>query len=327
MNTKMKVHHEVIEPDFSYFKAPVSMITKPFRQIKLQDTYRMITSECIKNETLKLRQITDKQKNREYKAANFPFVTFSGTFSQRKEAFLVKHSGFMVLDFDDLKYVNAVKFNLLTDKFLETQLLFVSPNGNGLKWVIKIDINKELSHGDWFDAVCNYISSTYEIEVDKSGRDVCRVCFLSYDPEACVNPRYVGPGKLNSDFWFTREEFNPHLWLKQKLQRGRSASYRIPKSNTLIQRDVETVLRRIENCQGDLTSDYADWVKLGFAFADEFGEAGRDYFHRVSQFFPRYNPGGCDRQFDICLKSDKGGITIRTFFGMAKDFGVNIRVR
>jgi hypothetical protein len=224
--------------------------------------------------------------------------------------------------------MGKVKFQLLKDKYLETQLLFTSPNGNGLKWIVPVNVSGEFSHGEYFDAIRNYIKKNYEIEVDKSGRDVVRVCFISYDPDAFLHPRH---GKMNKLFpgevyQVERKSFNPSKWLeKQEAKRDFTP---VPLSNSLtkIQYDVEVVLRRIENYQLDLTMNYEDWVRLGFAFADEFGETGRNYFHRISRFYPDYDFTGTDKQFDKCLQGHKSGITIRTFFQAAKDSGVNIRV-
>lgn len=131
---------------------------------------------------------------------------------------------------------------------------------------------------------------------------------------------------FNPEIWFERKAFNPGDWLNNHRQRNQAEPVPGPKSSTQIQHEVEVILRRIENSRIDLTCNYSDWLKLGFAFADEFHETGRDYFHRVSCFYSGYNPAGCNRQFDKCLKRGKSGVTIKSFFQAAKDAGVNIRV-
>ena len=91
--------------------------------------------------------------------------------------------------------------------------------------------------------------------------------------------------------------------------------------------DVEQVLMQIESQQLDLTSGYADWRNTGFAFADEFGESGRDLFHRVSRFYPEYKSTECDKQFDACIKAKGHGVTIKTIFYLAKQAGIEISNR
>jgi len=69
-------------------------------------------------------------------------------------------------------------------------MLFVSPSGNGLKWIISID-TRRMSHSNYFAAVANYIQQTYGVEVNKSGRDISRTCFLPHDPQVYINPRLL----------------------------------------------------------------------------------------------------------------------------------------
>jgi len=178
------------QPQFSYFNEPVKNVN-PLKAITFADVYRALTGDFLKERTLQLRLIADKVKNREFKATFLPYVTFSGTFSKRNEEALIKHSGLIALDFDHIENVYTLKEKLLVDPFLATELLFISPNGNGLKWVVKIDISGKYSHSELFRALFNYIKNTYEIEVDKNCKDVSRATYLCYDPEAYINPKYL----------------------------------------------------------------------------------------------------------------------------------------
>jgi hypothetical protein len=90
--------------------------------------------------------------------------------------------------------------------------------------------------------------------------------------------------------------------------------------------DIEQIIQQIESHQIDITTAYSDWRNVGFAFADEFSEAGREYFHRISRFYPDYSATDCDRQFDNCLKAKGQGISLKTFFYHAKQSGINISI-
>jgi hypothetical protein len=178
------------QPQFSYYNEPVKNVV-PIKAITFADVYRALTSNFLKERTNQLRLIADKAKNRQYKATYFPYVTFSGMFQKRNEKALIQHSGLIALDFDHVKEVNTLKEKLLIDNYLKTELLFTSPNGNGLKWIVKIDISGKYSHSQLFQALFNYIKNTYEIEIDKACKDVSRATFLCYDPEAFINPKYL----------------------------------------------------------------------------------------------------------------------------------------
>lgn len=116
--------------------------------------------------------------------------------------------------------------------------------------------------------------------------------------------------------------FNPNDWtdVKPATQPGNS-----DKSDMSdICRDVEMVVGRIENSGKDITSDYNNWLNIGFGFADSLGEYGRSLFHRVSRFYPSYDEKTVNDQYSVCLKSKRSGVTIKTFFQLAKEAGIDI---
>ena len=163
--------------------------TVPHKTATLFQIYNAITGDFYKERTDKLRSITDPRQARQFKANNFDYCTFSGVFTSRNDKKIVQHSGLMAVDFDHLPNLEEVRQSLLVDEYFDTQLLFVSPSGDGLKWIIPIDTTTT-PHGEYFAAVANYIHQTYGIEVDKSGRDISRACFLPHDPQAFINPIY-----------------------------------------------------------------------------------------------------------------------------------------
>lgn len=179
----------ILIPQISFFKAPVQNVV-PAATIDLKEVYELIISQNYKQKSFTLRNLEDKATARTYKAQPFDYVTFSGTFSKRADKNLLKHSGLLTLDFDDLKEIEETKAKLLVDEYFETELLFVSPSGNGLKWIIPIDIKTD-THLNYFLAISNYIKQTYHLAVDPSGKDVSRPCFLGHDPNVYLNPKYL----------------------------------------------------------------------------------------------------------------------------------------
>jgi len=182
-------------PKFSYFKRPVSNIF-PDKTVSLVNVYSWIRSGKFRKITKKLRSLQKKKETRNFKAVSFDYVTFSGTFTKRTDKELQEHSGLLTIDFDHITDLAALKQHLLEDEYFETELLFVSPSGDGLKWIIPIDIS-EFSHQEYFRAVSAYIQQTYQIEIDQSGKDISRACFLPYDPVAHINPKYLNNLKFD----------------------------------------------------------------------------------------------------------------------------------
>lgn len=174
---------------FSFFSLPISN-TKPSKVFTLLDAYNYIVGHQATHSTNSLRAIADKTYARQYKARNFNYCTFSGTFNKRSDDGLIHHSGLLCLDFDHLNNIEDVKDILIHDEYFETQLLFVSPSGDGLKWIVEIDTT-EASHQDWFDSISNYLSHTYSLVADPQCRNISRACFLPHDPHCIINPKFL----------------------------------------------------------------------------------------------------------------------------------------
>jgi len=112
-------------------------------------------------------------------------IMFNGTFSERKDDGLIKHSGLCVLDFDkypDAKTLKAERKRLMDCPYV--YMMFTSPSGNGLKVVIRTPESTKFEHKRRFEAYKEYINSDY---FDVANSNVSRVCFESYDPEAYLN--------------------------------------------------------------------------------------------------------------------------------------------
>lgn len=91
-----------------------------------------------------------------------------------------------------------------------------------------------------------------------------------------------------------------------------------------IEWDIEKVTLEIEATRTDITDTYQNWIQIGFGLANELGEMGRSYFHRISRYYPKYSYAATDKQYDSCVKGGSGKTTIKTFFFLAKQAGIDI---
>lgn len=97
-----------------------------------------------------------------------------------------------------------------------------------------------------------------------------------------------------------------------------------PHSSGDITSRVESLIDFLRASHTDITSNYGDWLKVGFALAGEFGESGRSYFHDISSLYSGYNQQESDNKYNECLKSDNGRTDISTLFYLAKAHGVTL---
>lgn len=124
--------------------------------------------------------------------------------------------------------------------------------------------------------------------------------------------------------------FNPEAW--QAPDEKPEATKATPQpaqqsSNGDVASDVDIVLQRAEVNGTDIAPDYEQWRDAGFGLASQFGEAGREYFLRMSKLHPGCTDAAANDQFNKCLNGHGSGITIRSFFDLARKAGIDIRTR
>jgi len=228
-----------------------------------------------------------------------PCISTSGTFSQRGNDYLLNHSNLIAIDFDHLSDLGDTFNNLINDNY--TFALFRSISGDGLCCIVKIDGKRHL---DAFNGLEKYYYQNYGIEADRACKDVSRPRYLSYDPDLFLNE--------DSDI------FKQYPKKETKQQQKKFSSFQ---HGNHYQSKFELVLSRINQ---DITSNYEDWIKIGFAIASEYGEAGLDYFKQISQYHPDYDEYKTERKYRSLLSDRANGITISSFYYLCQLNGIDI---
>jgi len=172
----------MVEKEVSYYEAfGLSGQSK-----NLLDVLSEIKTEAFKVRIDELRSLKNDAKLFEENKKKLPHFTFSGQFSpSRKMADLVKYNPVMILDIDHV----GDKAQIIRDqasKIGYTWSAFISPSGEGVKIVIKTASNID-THEAFYVQLADYYAAKLSVEVDRSGKDITRVCFVSYDPDLYLN--------------------------------------------------------------------------------------------------------------------------------------------
>ena len=118
---------------------------------------------------------------------SLPAFTPSATFKGgRKMEFLTHYNALVVLDIDKITPEKLAECKSILNSSEYVFAYFVSPSGNGLKIFVKVDSGKD-EHKDAFLVLQKYFEELLQVEIDKSGKDITRLCFCSFDPELFVN--------------------------------------------------------------------------------------------------------------------------------------------
>jgi VirE N-terminal domain len=134
-------------------------------------------------EEIRLEQ--DKETQDKMKVA-LPGVLFSGKFSERKNEAIIRHSGLLCADLDNLNgELQNAREKLVGS--LHTWGLFTSTRGEGLKAVFRVPADVSKHKASW-RATEKLVKDLTGIQIDEACKDPARLCFVSDDPDAYYNP-------------------------------------------------------------------------------------------------------------------------------------------
>ncbi|MFV0177770.1 DUF5906 domain-containing protein, partial [Empedobacter falsenii] len=143
-----------------------------------------------KSQILYLRKSLEQGKMEPYEKAKKSLLAFtpSATFKGgRKLDYLQYYNQIIVLDIDKVEKNKLAEIKQKATELSTTLVAFISPSNNGLKLFIKVSTNQD-EHKNTYNMVKEFYEKELEIEIDKSGKDITRLCFYSYDPEIYFNP-------------------------------------------------------------------------------------------------------------------------------------------
>lgn len=287
-------------PNISYFEDFYS-IENP-DNIPLDVFLSFVKDGTYQDPIFHLRSEKDKKKRNKIKE-HLPGVTFSGLFSCRKDDGLIEHSGFICIDVDDLEDVESTKQLLIggdqPDKFIYS--CFYSTSGTGLRILFRIKPEK---HRESYYGISAYLMRNYGLITDPQSMVPSRSFCITYDPDLYLASHHV-------PIWTE--------YPKEKKLSKKDLNFVYDEG------DFKSILNQILDRKLNICEEYQDYLKVGFALSNKFGEAGREYFHSICQFSEKYTYRKVDRQYDYCLRSQGLRIAaISTFYWYAKNAGVQV---
>ena len=131
------------------------------------------------------------EQQKQFKQNSLPGIVWQGRFTQRNSDNIVRHSGLVCLDFDKMPPEDLQHYRDILVGDPHTHILFKSPRLNGLKVIVRIPPDID-AHREYMAGLRARYASKYYDHFD----DICRLCFVSYDPDIYYNP--------NSEVWTTK---------------------------------------------------------------------------------------------------------------------------
>ncbi len=166
---------------------------------------------------------------------------------------------------------------------------------------------------------------------DYSCCDKSRACFLvpseyvKYETEDYYSrgvPPYLPLSVSDREMMDEWREEERRIHQQQIAERQKNAPRFVTGDDTTDQEKLLELIDIIEKAQVDLTALYDDWIKIGFLISNYFGIGGESLFHRVSQFYPRYDYNEASRKYDNLARTSRQEIWIGTLIMYAQNEGV-----
>ncbi|WP_167356202.1 BT4734/BF3469 family protein [Chryseobacterium jejuense] len=306
--------------------------------ITLHDIFEEIKSDKARLFTLELNDLY-KSGSELYsiKKKNLPVVTFCALFKEnnRKKEGIIKYNNILVIDIDklDTQTIESIKEILDNDNFIIAN--WVSPSGAGLKGIIKLKFNDvqlnneniDFHHKRAFKKVSAYFLEKYNIELDKSGSDYTRLCFISCDENITIKNSYF-EFEINQDEYLElisqsasriKININKNLGATNKFALHNA----IGKNSPSNKREILKIINYLKREKRSITHSYDEWLRVAFGISNTFTfDLARKYFIELSKLDEmKFNESECLILLQDCYYNSKETINFSTIVHLAKEKG------
>ena len=237
----------------------------------------------------------------------------------RKKENVIGYGNVIIFDIDDGYTIEEVK-NLLSG--VKHLIVTTSSHQKQKKEKSPCDRFRILLQSDKvINSKCD--AETYR-EIMISTLDLLGIDINKVDTACLGADRFYKPSQIQQH-WYGRGELIPMLQMttiatdrikvrrETKLKRREARKIRTPKHFTYEQIDIEKVISALNQINPDL--EYENWIKIGMALKNEFGEEGFDLWDRWSSQGEKYEPVSMQKKWN----SFGGlGLSIATVFYIAK---------
>ena len=272
-----------------------------------------------------------------------PGVTFCGSFNKaRKKEYIESYNNLIVIDIDklDAKEFQRIKDILKNDDYVFTY--WVSPSENGIKGLIYLSYQYNISeegidkaHKCAFQQITSYFKDKYSIDLDISGSDTTRLCFLSYDPNLVFKTKIV-PFEVNESVApisvQNNSAYQPNNNKKQeiKLQYLNSKDILNNPKGKNAQRDKKMMVKIIKYLSSiniSITDSYESWYRVAYAIASSFTHnLGEKYYLSLCKLDGiKHDETQSKNMLLYCYQNNKGIITFNTIVFLAQSKGFKIK--
>ena len=203
-----------------------------------------------------------------------------------------------------------------------------------------IKTNAEMGlHKAYFSSISGYFKKKYDVEIDRSGSDITRLCFTSWDPDLFLNE--------NSEIYkITRSQIPRDMPERKKDSGAKKATSTSEKviqikkyeryklfdtygKNTRVSREqMAKVIKFLSKNVLSITFSYENWIKVSYAIANSFSfDLGEKYFITLCRLDREKHSEYKSKEllrYSYINKRDKG-VRFGSIIFLAKKVGFKVR--
>ncbi len=180
---------------------------KSYQIVTLFEALNIIRKVAYEKQIENIRRLLSNGNICSYRAKKkqLPAYIFTGIAQGNGYKFDISgYTSLIIIDIDKLSDIHFVKSQLMLDWHVVS--VWKSPSGKGLKVLFYIEYMEAVSPENiWivheycaFPQIVAYLHEKYGIQVDKTGADITRLCFVSSDSDIHLKKQFE-PFKVNID--------------------------------------------------------------------------------------------------------------------------------
>lgn len=301
----------------------------------IKEVLSLIKDGKFQKEVLTLRQFLERDENEKYDTFKklLPGVTFSGTFfNQRRKEALINYNRILVIDIDKLSQEELLRIKGILFSDPHVFAYWESPSKNGIKGLLSLNFNREIDasmihdeHKLAFNLIYTYFKSTYNIILDKSGSDITRLCFLSFDAdliikETCPPFEIIATSITPKQTKITHKKKNQTRLLapiKQEFLDPKG------KNSPSDRKTIQSIIKYLSKRNLSITYNYENWYRVGYAIANTFThDIGLKYYLSLCRLDgPKHDEDQSKNLLYYCYSNTKGEISFKTIYFLAQEKG------
>lgn len=317
----------------SYQKDTWSSLSK---EISINDVLNDIKNGTYRNIINKLREYIAENDIESYKAEKLklPAVTFCGTFeSARKKDQLKIYNSLIVIDIDKLALdeLERIKNILIDNEYVFA--LWISPSNNGIKGLVSLNYNFDYksnidnAHKSAFNKLKNYFYENHNINLDSSGNDTTRLCFVSYDENLVLKNKVTEFIIEESDLSIAYASIDSDEKERVKIRNSniKDALYNPINKNKNFQRsEIKLFINFLNKRKISLADEYENRYRIAYAISNTFTyDIGLRYFTDICKLDINYNESKAVKLLEYCYENNTGWTKFNFIKELVKNHGYN----